>query len=265
MPPGTRSLCSLLAVLLLVLFAAVPLRIAAQSATLDEVRQRGVLRVGTTGDYAPFSWVLPDGTFEGFDIDAARSFASTLGVSVQFVHTTWPTLMADLEAGRFDVAMSGITRTAARLERAALSSGYLAIGKVPLARRADGARFQTFADIDRPGVRIGVNPGGTNEAFVRSHTTRATVVVIADNRTIPDAVARGVVDVMITDDVEARLAIGRLPTLTIVEPDRRLTQETLAYLMPKRDPAWVALVDDWLSTFRTSGGLASVERRWLPR
>jgi cyclohexadienyl dehydratase len=57
------------------------------SPTLSEIRRRGVLRVGTTGDYRPFSFRLADGNYEGADIDMARDLAARLEVGLDFVPT----------------------------------------------------------------------------------------------------------------------------------------------------------------------------------
>lgn len=54
------------------------------SPTLDGIRSRGVLRVGTTGDYRPFSFLRPDGTFEGADIDMALALAGLLDVMITY-------------------------------------------------------------------------------------------------------------------------------------------------------------------------------------
>ena len=63
-----------------------------------------MLRVGTSGDYAPFSL---DG--RGFDVDVADALAKHLGMRVEWVHFRWPELRSMIDAGRFDVAMSGVT------------------------------------------------------------------------------------------------------------------------------------------------------------
>ncbi|MGH7104372.1 MAG: transporter substrate-binding domain-containing protein, partial [Acetobacteraceae bacterium] len=86
---------------------------------LDVIRARGELRVGLTGDYKPFSFLdHANGTFTGLDVDMAGALAKAMGVKLAIVHTTWPTMMADLMAGKFDLAMGGVTITLARLEKA---------------------------------------------------------------------------------------------------------------------------------------------------
>ena len=89
------------------------------SSRLDNIIERGSILVGTTGDYKPFSIIdKTTGDFVGYDIDAARMLGEALGVKVVFVQTSWPTLMKDLLDDKFDIAMSGITRTYARQKQA---------------------------------------------------------------------------------------------------------------------------------------------------
>src|SRR6185295_5606601 len=59
------------------------------------IKNTGVIRIGTTGDYAPFS-IDRDGTLTGADIDLAESLANRLQLTPVFIKTTWPTLLNDL-------------------------------------------------------------------------------------------------------------------------------------------------------------------------
>jgi cyclohexadienyl dehydratase len=66
---------------------------AQQASRLDEIIKRGTLRVGTTGDYRPFSYFdKTTSTFTGLDIDMAQGLGKALGVKVEFVQTAWPQL-----------------------------------------------------------------------------------------------------------------------------------------------------------------------------
>ena len=139
-------------VLILAALAALqlPSASAAPEDVLATVRARGVLRVGTTGDYQPFSLRGPEGRFAGLDIEMAESFARSLGVRAEFVPTSWPNLMQDLAADRFDLAAGGISVTAERQRQAGFSLPYLTDGKTPIARCEHRSRFATLEDIDRP-------------------------------------------------------------------------------------------------------------------
>ena len=263
---GIRIRHQLLAAwLLLILVAAAAAPAAAQQVSrLDQIGQRGILRVGTTGDYKPFSFLNPaTNQYEGHDIDAARLLAESLGVKVEFVKTTWPTLLKGLQENEYDIAMTGITRTLARQRVAGLSHPYINVGKSPLIRAADRERFKTLADIDRSGVKIGVNPGGTNQRFVDAAIKQATVLVIEKNLSIPEKIAAGEVDVMITDNVEAMLVAKQDPRLFAVDPANTYTKDDFGYLLPRDDPAWIHYVNLWVDLAKLKGDFTRLQEKWI--
>ena len=217
---------------------------------LARVRASGVLRVGTTGDYEPFS-VEKDGRLAGADVELAQALAAHLGVQPVFVRTSWPTLSADLAADRYDVAMSGVSVTPEREQLGAFSLAYQSGGKTIVARCSESRNLDTLREVDSKAVRVVVNPGGTNERYVREHLHHAQVVVHPDNRTVFDEILAGDADAMITDDVEAELQAHRHPELCRTYPGT-LTRADKAVFMP-RDAALKAAVDGWLKDAIDSG------------
>jgi cyclohexadienyl dehydratase len=258
----TQPFSGLLVIGLVLLAAAI-----AQAQTvsrLDQIVQRGYVRVGTTGDYKPFSYLDPTtNEYEGHDIDSAKLLAESLGVQVRFVKTTWPTLLKGLQEDQYDIAMSGITRTLARQRVAALTHPYINVGKSPLIRAADRQRFKSLADVDQPGVKIGVNPGGTNQRFVEANIKKAAVVVIEKNLSIPEKIAAGEVDVMITDNVEAMLVAKQDSRLFAVDPENTYTKDDFGYLLPRDDQTWINYVDLWLDLMRLKGEIARLQQKWI--
>jgi chorismate mutase-like protein len=229
---------------------------------LDDIAARGVLRVGSTGDYKPFSYRQTDGGFIGMDVDLAGELARSLGVRLELVPTTWPTLMADLAAGKFDLALSGVSVTAERQRQALFSVPYLHDGKTPITRCENVARFQTLAQIDRPDVRLIVNPGGTNERFARAQAPRARLIVYPDNVTIFGQIVSGAADLMMTDAIETRLQQRLHPQLCAVHPEAPFDMADKAILLP-RDPALKTVVDRWLQQRLDNGDVPKRLDRWL--
>jgi cyclohexadienyl dehydratase len=234
------------------LFAAVT-SLATYPDRLRQVIGSGVLRVGTTGDYAPFSYTDTAGETIGIDVDLARQLALALDVRVALVKTSWPTLLEDLAGGHFDIAMSGISRTLDRQRHGYLSPPYHVGGKAPIARCSDRDALSSLADIDRPGVRVVVNPGGTNQQFVDTHIHQADKRVHADNRTIFAELIAGRADVMITDRIEVALQTARHPELCATMAGN-LTYQEKAYLLPQ-DDRWLAFVATWLSLALADGSV----------
>src|SRR5262252_600048 len=178
----------------------VPLPTAARP--LAAIKADGTLRVGMTGDYPPYSMRGPDSQFSGADMTMAAGLARSLGVVLVIVPTAWKTLQADLAADRFDIAMGGVSVTPHRAAAGDFSIPVLHDGKRPIARCADKDRYTSIDAIDRPGVRVVVNPGGTNERFARANLSHAALTEHPDNRTIFDEIAAGHADVMVTDGAE---------------------------------------------------------------
>ena len=236
---------------------------AAASSRLDEIVTRGVLRVGSTGDYKPFSYRTgAANTFIGLDIALAADLARTLGVKLQVVPTTWGTMMGDLGDDKFDLAIGGVSVSLERQKKAWFSIPYLRDGKTPIARCDDAPKYQTLADIDRPDVRLIVNPGGTNERFARAHAPHAKLIVHPDNVTIFDRILAGDADVMVTDAIEARLQQRLHPKLCAIHPDAPFDFSEKAVLLP-RDVALKAYVDQWLHQAIESGAFARAHEQWL--
>lgn len=236
----------------------------AETSQLDEIIKRGSIRVGMTGDYKPFSYLNPETKeYEGFDVDAAKELGKDLGVEVKFVATTWPTMMKDLEADKFDIAVGGVTRNTARQKSAYVSQGYLSFGKVPLIRKEDKDKYLTIEDINKPSVRIGVNPGGTNEAFVRKYLSNANITVVENNLDIPHLVADGTYDVMITDTVEAMLYAKADSRLYAALTDKPFTKSEKGYMIPRGDFIYASYLEMWMDEMKLQGKFDDLYKKWM--
>ena len=233
---------------------------------LEGILARGVLRVGTAGDYQPMSYLDPEtGRYVGFDAELAEDLAAALGVELQYVETSWPTLMEDTLAGKFDLAICGITVTEARQEQALMSIGYLGNGKTVLCRAEDADKYASLEAINKPEVRVMENPGGLNEKFARENLPKATLIIHDVNQEIPGLIASGEADVMITEIMEAGFYVGqdnRLAAPLIYEP---FTHGQLGVLMPKGSEDLLDYVNAFLEKEIASGRIDELAEAYIYR
>lgn len=231
---------------------------------LDAIVARGALRVGMTGDYLPFTgWVKDKETFEGFDVDVAEALGKAMGVKVEFVKTSWPTLMKDFVADRFDIAMGGVSVTLDRAKVGYFTTPIMREGKTPIARCADKGKFEELAQIDKPDVRVVVNPGGTNERFARANVKAAPITVFPDNAKIFDEIAAGRADVMMTDSSETLYQQKKNPgVLCAVHPEKPFDFAEKAYWM-QRDTPFKLFVDQWLHIAQETGEFARMRAKYF--
>ncbi|MBU6497196.1 MAG: transporter substrate-binding domain-containing protein [Rhodospirillales bacterium] len=220
---------------------------------LAAIKQAGVLRIGTTGDYKPFSYRGADGALVGADITMAKALAADLGVKAEFVPTTWKTLLPDFQAGRFDIAVGGITLNPVRAAAGDFSVPNVSDGKRPIVRCADAARYTSLAAIDQKPVRVVTNSGGTNDTFAHASFHQAQIIVWPDNRTIFDELVTDKADVMVTDgvevDLQSKLHPGVLCPAKVASP---FTHFEDGYLMQK-DPALKQAVDAFMTRSLADG------------
>ncbi|MBO5641924.1 MAG: transporter substrate-binding domain-containing protein [Prevotella sp.] len=238
--------------------------VSAEQGTIAKIKNRGTILIGTTGDYRPLSFCEPDGTYWGFGIEMGMEIAARLGVNVEFVKTSWPTLTADVlaEPQMFDIAIGGITITEARRETMLMSEGYLANGKTILCRASEAERYTSLADIDKPEVRVMVNPGGLNEKFANENLTHATIIVHQKNEEIPSLVAEGEADVMITEITEAPYYVqtdSRLAAPLLNEP---FTHGEIGVLMRKGQEDLLQMVNATIQQMKRDGTLRELHEKY---
>ena len=248
-----------LIVVLLLLCSALPARAAA---VLDQIRASGVLRVGTTGDYKPFSFRNPDGSYVGADIDMAQSLAAKLGVRVEIVPTAWGQMMADFTAGRFDIAMGGITNLPARATKGMFAHTIYVDGKRPIVRCADRDTYVSVDAINQPQVRVIVNPGATNEEFARANFPKAQLTIFPDNVTVFGEIAANRADVMVTDGIEVDHQSSLHHELCPAHVAAPFTRLEKAYWM-QRDAALKTFVDTWLHMSMENGAFRALTAKWM--
>jgi chorismate mutase-like protein len=200
------------------------------------------LRIGTSGDYAPFSVRDADGTIRGFDAEIADALSHDLGFELEWVSFRWPTLQSQLQNGEFDLAMSGVTWQPARgvfgyLTRAIARGGPCVLG-------------------DERAQRVAVNHGGVLEAWARSHFANRELIVVDTNQALPDLLASGRAGAIVTDSFE-RKAFERPGWQVRCEP---ALARKVYWLAPNH--AELALrIDEWLRSHTER--IESAQQRWF--
>jgi cyclohexadienyl dehydratase len=247
---------------LLLLLSFVATDTLADESRLDAVQKSGTLRVCTPGDYRPFSVAKPDGGYEGIDVDLVQAMAKSLGVKVEFVKSPWPQLM-DTFIEKCDIGVGGISVTLDRQKRAFFTEPYMVNGKAPITKCENVRKFQTVADIDKPGVTVIENPGGSNERFARANFKQAKIVIFEDNTKIFDEILKGNADVMISESVEAIAQQKLHPGLCAVNPMKPLQYGEMAYLLPRGDVVFKSWVDQWMHLAKATGDYDRTVDTWL--
>ncbi len=208
-----------------------------------------VLRVGTSGDYAPFSIVDSDGSRSGLDVTLLDRFAADRGYSVEWVAFRWPDLASDLAGGAFEVAASGVTVRADRSLIGGFTVPYATSGAVVLAK---AGVITSDAGLQTPGLRIGVNAGGHLERVARLKFPEADLRAIPDNHAVVLALVADEVDAIVTDSAEAATWEAQVPGAVRFGP---FTRDHKAMWVAPTETALARELDAWLVDRETDGTL----------
>lgn len=216
------------------------------------------LRVGTSGDYPPFSdWPVGASQPEGFSIDVANAYAHARGRPVEWVRFAWPELRHDLEHDRFDLALSGVTVRPDRSAAGRFSLPLTTSGAVVLVE--SGSALRTAEELGRADLAIAVNAGGHLERVARQLFPAAALEAVAGNELVLDRLDREGVQAVVTDTLEAPIWQARRPGLRVIGP---LTSDRkAAWFRKSLAESELRAFDDWLLRAESSGELARLRAR----
>ena len=138
---------------------------AARADTLDEVKQRGTLTIGTEAAYVPYEF-FKDGKIVGYDPAIADLMVSKIGAKAQFIDTAWSGIIPALYAKKFDCIISAMTITKERAEKVLFSMPYADASNMILLRAEDD-RIKTADDLSGKilGVQLGSAAAGIIKVF----------------------------------------------------------------------------------------------------
>lgn len=216
--------------------------------TLDRINQRGAIKVGvgtTPGFFAPDS----SGRWQGFFIDYGRALSIAVfgdPEKVEFTSSSPQQRLPALQAGEFDILLSGVTVTVTRAFQLGFHFGPTIFydGQGILVRKDLGV--EKAADLD--GATIGIQSGTTGELniadFFRKSGHSFTPVTIEDTGEFIAALESGRVDAITQDssDLVGKLTQLKSPDDYIVLPER-LSKEPLAPAIAGGDDRWLEIVN----------------------
>jgi polar amino acid transport system substrate-binding protein len=121
---------------------------------LEEIQDRGTIRVSTDANYEPQSFLNAAGDFVGFDIDAATEIAKRLDVDIEFVTPSWDIITAGNWADQWDLSVGSMTVTPARQKVLLFADPAYYYTPAQFAA-ADGSGIDSYADLDGQTICVG--------------------------------------------------------------------------------------------------------------
>ncbi|MCU0897063.1 MAG: transporter substrate-binding domain-containing protein [Burkholderiales bacterium] len=244
--PWSRFAFVALVALLVGACASVPDRPAPE--VRNALAPTGKLRVGVYPG-SPTSLVRDaSGEARGVSVDLGRAFAERLGVPYEQVEFARLALVLEaMKAGQVDFTVTNATPArAADVDFTApivnLELGYLVV---------KGSRVNAIADVDRPGIRVGVAQGSTSQATLSRELKSATVVPAPSLQAAAQMLAKGEIDTFATNKGILSEMADSLPGSRIL--DGRWGLEHLAIAIPKGRNAGLPYAQKFAEEAKSTG------------
>jgi polar amino acid transport system substrate-binding protein len=232
---------------------------ASGESTLERVKRSGVLRSAVIVGQEPyFHKDLASGQWSGACIEMARDIASKLNAKVEFVESTWGNQILDLQGGKVDIAFA-VNPTPERALVIDFSTPIL-VHSFTVITKKGFAKPQTWAEINKPDVKIAVDTGSTHELIARRYCPKATILGFKNRDEAILAVATGRADCNVSLAVLAISTLKKNPNLgEFVIPRPLLTLPTNIGIRAENDRRYKDFLSAWADYNRSMGQT----REWM--
>jgi len=242
--------------------------------TLDRIHETKVIKVATSANWPPQSFLGPDNKLQGFDIDVASEIGKRLGSKVDFVTPEYGIITAGRWSSRWDLSVGSMTPTTERTRVLDFPAIYYYTPYV-YAVHKDAAETKV-ADLN--GKIIGVEAGTTSEDYInrRLKIDAADVppftyeVTPGEVRTYGDSMGP-LDDLRMGDGVRLNATLSALPTIVaavkngypIVRVEGKPAYyEPLAIAVDKGDEAFNSALTKIVADMKADGTLKQLSEKW---
>lgn len=234
---------------------------ASAQSVLDRVKAAGAVKVCVWPDYFGVTYRNPNThMLEGVDVDLSAEFARDLKVKLQYVDSSFVTLIDDIKSDRCDVAMFAVGMLPQRQQQLKFSRPYLQSDIYAVSTRSNRAVRQ-WADIDKPGVLVGVQAGTFMEPVMKAALKQARMVVVAPPTTRERELEAGRIDVFMTDYPYSRRLLSKADWAQLISPPSPFHVLPYGYASKQGDEPWAALIDDFVARIQRDGRLQAAAAR----
>lgn len=226
---------------------------------LTQVTERGKLLIGTEGTYAPYTYHDESGKLVGYDVEVAEKIAEKLGVKAEFVESNWDSLIAGLDAVRYDVVFNQVTITEERLKKYDFSTPYT-ISRAALIIGKDNNEIKTFEDLK--GKKAAQSLTSNYATLAESYGAKLVSADGSFSKAI-ELVSTGRAVATINDQVSFYDFLKQKPDATVKLVDTLDDASKNAVLIRKGNETFVEAVNKALDEITKDGTLAKISDKYF--
>lgn len=222
---------------------------------LAQIQEAGVIKVGTSADFAPFEFhAMIDGkdTIVGADIDMMNEIGKELGVDVEFVDMEFNAVLAALDQGQVDIAVSGISATEERKQSFDFTQNYFLPEQKVVVHKDNFDTYKEIADLS--GKKVGAQKGSIQEAIVADQLPDSQILSLPKVPNLVLELKQGSIDALVLESAVADSYVGQNDDITIADVVLETSEdEAYAIALPKGSSELKEALDNALQTLIDNG------------
>lgn len=228
--------------------------------TLDKVKNKGTLTVALNPHFAPFEFkTIQDGkdTIAGADIEIAKAIGDELGVKVKFSEMSFDNVLASVQSGKADIAISGISATKERQKIFDFSDTYYDSETVLLVKKdATEKTYKQISDFSKKS--IAVQKGSIQENIAKANLSDANVVSLAQLGEAINELKSGQVEGVVLEKAIAKGYVDQNSDLTMSDIALKSdSNDAYAVAMPKGSDDLKTKVNKIIAKLKKEGKIDS--------
>jgi polar amino acid transport system substrate-binding protein len=206
-----------------------------------------------------------DGRLQGLEIDFAQQLGAYLKREVKFVELNWDKQISNLEAGKIDIIMSGMTITPKRAYRVSFAQPYLRSGQLLLVRMSQAQLYSTgIFSLMGNKPAIGTIENTTGDYFITKTINRANITRFSSSEKAVSALIDGDIDVFVHDAPVICYFAAQNESARLSPIMQLANEEQLAWAVNKMDQNLLTDVNNFLTTIRGNRKLSNTIKHWIP-
>ncbi len=229
---------------------------------MQTIRARGTLRVGVS-IFVP--WVMHDnrGELIGYEVDVARKLAEDMGVKVAFVETSWPSIITDLLADKYDIIISGLSLTPQRALLINFSEPYSHSASVLIANRKLAGRMKNKKQFNNSKIKIGVVRDSVGEKLTDREFPKATLKTFDSESQAIAALLAGKIHAMISSTPKTGYLLKRHAKEVFQPFSEPLSVHAEGFGIRKGDADFLNYLNTWILHNTSNGWLPQHHHYWF--
>lgn len=223
---------------------------------VDQIKDKKTLTVALNPEFAPFEFqVIKDGknTIVGSDVDLANEIGKALGVKVKFQAMDFNNVLASVESGKADIAISGISATPERQKAYDFSTSYYTAQNVMIVQKSQADAYQNLAAFD--GKKVAAQKGTVQENIVKDQVKGGNLVSLTKNGQMINELKNGTVSGVVFEEPIAKAYVAANPDLAIVTNIKfdSSKSDSYAIAMPKDSANLKKEIDKVITQLKADG------------